>query len=155
VPFAKAFIHSGTQYLPTGDIGIFAGGELFPVDRISDTIILYGAKIHAADVEATVLDDPQARDVRAAAAFATDDGRRERLVLLCEIDRRSAGTPAHARLAEYVPNRIAEIHGVVPTVKFVTYGSLPRTSSGKIKRAASRAQFLCGEARLLRIEAGV
>lgn len=155
VPFADAFVHGNTRYLPTGDIGIFAGGALYPVDRISDTIILYGTKIHAADVEATVLDDPQAREVRAAAAFAMDDGRRERLVVLCEIDRRMAGTSAHARLAEHLPKRIAEIHGVVPTVEFVAYGSLPRTSSGKIKRAASRANFLCGEFRLLMAEADV
>ena len=155
IPFANAFVRGGMRYLPTGDIGIFADGELFPVDRISDTIILYGTKLHAADVEATVLDDPQASEVRAAAAFATDDGRREKLVLLCEIDRRAAGTPAHARLAECLPKRIGEIHGVVPTVEFVAYGSLPRTSSGKIKRADSKAKFLCGEARLLMVEEGV
>lgn len=149
VPFPELFSESGTAYLPTGDIGAFADGELYVVDRLRDFLILYGAKIHAADVEATALDE--AAEIRAACAFAADDGTRERLVVLCEADRRvlAAGTAA---LASRLARRIAEAHGVVPVVRFAVHGALPRTSSGKIQHAASRTKFLSGELGLHKVE---
>lgn len=144
-PFADAFSVEGVRYLPTGDIGRFVDGDLYPIDRISDTVILYGAKLHAADIEATVLDDPQGGDIRAAAAFSVDNGLREKLVVLCELDRRVLKAATPAALAERVRVRISEAHGVVPQVEFVLYGSLPRTSSGKVQRSVTRTKFLSGE----------
>jgi acyl-CoA synthetase (AMP-forming)/AMP-acid ligase II len=151
-PFADVFVHGGAEYLPTGDIGAFVDGELFPIDRISDIIILFGANIHAADVEATALDDPEAPDVRAAAAFAVDDGNREKLVLLCELDRQAFRTFEHGALAEYLRKRVAEEHGVVPLIGFVVYGTLPRTSSGKIQRSASRRSLLSDDPPIIRVD---
>ncbi len=144
-PFADVFAHEGANYLPTGDIGLIVDHELFPIDRISDIIILFGANIHASDVEATVLDDPLSGEIRAAVAFAVDDGSRERLVLLCELDRRSAKTVDHTALAEHLRKCIAEEHGVIPLVGFVLYGTLPRTSSGKVQRMASKRKLLSGQ----------
>ena len=151
-PFESAFLHAGAEYLPTGDIGAFVDGELFPIDRISDIIILFGANIHATDVEATVMDDPQAPDIRAAVAFAADDGSREKLVVLCELDRQAFRGSDHAALAEYLRKRVAEAHGVVPLVGFVLYGTLPRTSSGKIQRSASKRKLLSEEAPVIKVD---
>ncbi|HEX4294099.1 MAG TPA: AMP-binding protein [Rhizomicrobium sp.] len=141
-PFPGLFAEDGKTWLATGDIGAFADGELLVVDRLGDFMILYGAKVHAADIEATVLDDP---DLRAAAAFAADDGTRERLVVLCETDRRTLAALDRSAAGERLSRRVAEAHGVVPTIGFVAYGELPRTSSGKIQRFASRTKFLSGE----------
>ena len=148
VPFADIFAESGTIYLPTGDIGALVDGELYVVDRLGDFLILYGAKIHAADVEATARDE--AAEIRAACAFAADDGAREQLVVLCEVDRRALA--AAAALAPRLARRIAEAHGVVPQVHFAAHGALPRTSSGKIQRAAGRTKFLSGELGLHKVE---
>jgi len=151
-PFANVFTHAGTDYLPTGDIGAFVDGELFPIDRISDIIILFGANIHATDVEATLLDDPQAPDIRAAVAFAADDGSREKLVVLCELDRQAFRASDHAALADHLRKRVAEAHGVVPLVGFVPYGTLPRTSSGKVQRSASRRNLLSGQIPMIKVD---
>jgi acyl-CoA synthetase (AMP-forming)/AMP-acid ligase II len=153
-PFAELFFRGGKTYLPTGDVGAILDGALFPIDRIKDIIILYGAKIHAADVEATVLDDPQAEDVRAVVAFSVDEGQREKLVVLCEIDRHARKRPDQTLLREHLRKRVADAHGAVALVELVAYGTLPRTSSGKIQRAASRLNFVSGALRLLKAEAG-
>ncbi len=154
VPFANSFTDVERTFLATGDIGTFVDGELYPIDRINDVIILYGAKIHAADVEVTVLDAPEAADIRAAAAFAIDDGKRENLALICELDRHALKSADRAALAEHLRKRVAEAHGVVPSVVFVAYGALPRTSSGKIQRAMSKINFLSEFSTLTRVEPG-
>lgn len=151
-PFPNVFRHGGAEYLPTGDIGAFVGRELFPIDRISDIIILFGANIHAADVEATALDDPQASNVRVAAAFAVDDGNREKLVLLCELDRQAFKASEHRTLADHLRKRVAEEHGAVPLIGFVAYGTLPRTSSGKVQRSASRRKLLSDDPPVIKVD---
>jgi acyl-CoA synthetase (AMP-forming)/AMP-acid ligase II len=151
VPFPDTFTCDGQDFLPTGDIGVLSDGELFPIDRLSDTIIVYGANIHAADVEATILDDPGAADVRAAAAFAADDGSREKLVVLCELERRASVGERMAVLEKRLASRVAEAHGILPQIGLVAYGSLPRTSSGKIQRRSSRTEFLSGRIKFLSV----
>ncbi len=139
-PFAEAFVEDGRRWIPTGDIGAIVDGELVVVDRLGDFLVLYGAKLHAADVEATALEDAA---IRAAAAFAVDDGTSERLPVLCEMDRRALAMLDGAT-DERLSRRIAETHGVVPEIGFVLYGTLPRTSSGKLQRFACKTKFLSG-----------
>jgi acyl-CoA synthetase (AMP-forming)/AMP-acid ligase II len=146
-------LNAGKQYLPTGDIGAFVDGEFFPIDRISDIIILFGANIHATDIEATVLDDSGSTDIRSAVAFAVDDGNREKLVVLCELDRQAFRASDQGAMAERLRKRIAEVHGVVPLVGFVLYGALPRTSSGKIQRSASKRMLLSDQAPMIKVDA--
>jgi acyl-CoA synthetase (AMP-forming)/AMP-acid ligase II len=128
------------RFLPTGDIGALVNGELVPIDRISDTIILYGTKIHAADMEAAVMEQAEEFGLHAAVAFAVDDGAREQAVVLCERGRR----PGRVGAADALAAAVAAAFGVVPIVGLVPHGSLPRTSSGKLQRHAARTQYLSG-----------
>ncbi len=148
VPFEAAFTsQEGERLLPTGDVGALAGGEIAIVDRIKDIVAVYGRKLHAVDVEDTVLGEPGA-EVVAAAAFAVPVDGRETLALLCEIRTRDlAGLDRTARMAQ-LRDRVAQAHGVVPVVGLLTHGALPRTSSGKIQRQRARALFLTGGLRL-------
>ena len=57
-----------------------------------------------------------------------------------------------AATAEYFRKRIAEEHGVVPLLGFVAYGTLPRTSSGKVQRAASRKKLLFGQMPMIMVD---
>ena len=141
-PFDTLVRAGGQSHLPTGDIGTLIDGELFVVDRLKDILVLYGAKLHAADVEAIALDHDAG--LRAAAAFAVDDGRRERLIVVCEIGRRELAATLSAARGDAIAKRIAQAHGVVPAVHLVAYGELPRTSSGKVQRFAARTKFLSG-----------
>lgn len=147
-PFEAAFTAAdGVRLLPTGDVGALAGGEIAIIDRIKDIVAVYGRKLHAVDVEDTVLSEP-ATEVVAAAAFAVPVDGRETLALLCEIRTRDlAALDRTARMAQ-LRDRVAQAHGVVPVVGLLTHGALPRTSSGKIQRQRTRALFLGGALRL-------
>ena len=142
VPFDNILAENGQTYLRTGDLGTFIDGELMVVDRIKDILVLYGAKHHAMDIEMSALDSHP--DIRAAAAFAVDDGQRERLVVLCEIDRRKLAAVERPAFTRDVAKSISEAIGVLPTVEMLAYGDLPRTSSGKIQRFAAKTKFLSG-----------
>ncbi|MFM9860462.1 AMP-binding protein [Pseudoxanthobacter sp. M-2] len=148
VPFEAAFTSAdGLRLLPTGDVGALSGGELAIIDRIKDIVAVYGRKLHAVDVEDTVLSEP-GTEVVAAAAFAVPVDGRESLALLCEIRTRDlAALDRTARMAQ-LRDRVAQAHGVVPVVGLLTHGALPRTSSGKIQRQRTRALFLGGELRI-------
>lgn len=141
-PFENMLVENGRSYLRTGDLGTFVDGELIVVDRIKDILVLYGAKHHAVDIEMSALDSHP--DIRAAAAFAVDDGQRERLVVLCELDRRKLATIEHSAFTRDIAKHISEAIGVLPAVETIAYGDLPRTSSGKIQRFAAKTKFLSG-----------
>jgi len=148
VPFEAAFTAAdGVRLLPTGDVGALAGGEIAIIDRIKDIVAVYGRKLHAVDVEDTVLSEP-GTEVVAAAAFAMPVDGRETLALLCEIRTRDlAALDRTARMAQ-LRDRVAQAHGIVPVVGLLTHGALPRTSSGKIQRQRARTLFLGGALRL-------
>jgi acyl-CoA synthetase (AMP-forming)/AMP-acid ligase II len=148
VPFEAAFTTAdGMRLLPTGDVGAMVDGELAIIDRIKDIVAVYGRKLHAVDVEDTVLSEP-GTPIVAAAAFSVADHGRESLALLCEIRTRDlAGLDRVAVMAD-LRDRVAQAHGLVPVVGLLTHGALPRTSSGKIQRQRARALFHSGGLRL-------
>ncbi len=147
-PFAAAFTApDGLRLLPTSDVGALVGGELAIIDRIKDIVAVYGRKLHAVDVEDTVLGAPSTVVVAAAAFSLPVDGR-ESLALLCEVRARDLGNVDGAALMAGLRDKVAEAHGVVPVVGLLTHGALPRTSSGKIQRQRARALFLAGGLRL-------
>ncbi len=135
-PFAGMIAESDRLFLRTGDIGAMVAGQLVPLDRLKDVVVVYGRKIHAADIEATVME--AAPDMLGCAAFGIEASESERLIVLCEVRRNDMARTDIAPLRQLV----AEAHGVVPDIRLVLPGSLVRTSSGKIARYASKAQFL-------------
>ena len=145
-PFPEAFTDAaGARFIRTGDVGAILDGELVPIDRIKDIIILYGQKLHAADVEASLLAHPLAADLVAACAFAVDGANGAQLILLCEMDRRAFKAGGAGELAPKLAKLVAEAYGALPRLSIFPYGSLPRTSSGKIQRLKSKADWLSGE----------
>ncbi|MDY7093378.1 MAG: amino acid adenylation domain-containing protein [Acidobacteriota bacterium] len=143
-------------YLRTGDLGFLESGELFLTGRLKDLIILRGRNIHPQDVEEIAgAADPRLA-VGAAAAFGVDrEGRGEGLVVVQELDR------GHRRMAQELqdggspelPRRLAEEVarglGAAATVVLVPPASIPRTSSGKVRRGECRRRYLAGELTVL------
>jgi acyl-CoA synthetase (AMP-forming)/AMP-acid ligase II len=117
--------------LRTGDLG-FTGedGELHVTGRIKALLIVNGRKIHAEDIERTVVESHRHGWPGGVAAVAVDNGQHEELVVFQEVTR-TDGVERAVRLA------IAERHGLpVRDVVLLRPGRLPRTSSGKIRRNA-------------------
>jgi acyl-CoA synthetase (AMP-forming)/AMP-acid ligase II len=141
VPWEGTIEQDGRRFVPTGDTGAISDGELVVLDRIKDVIAIHGRKLHAVDVEHVVMDGA-AGVIVAAAAFAVPSERGERLVTLCEVSARDIKHLDRAELKQSLCAVVGTALGVVPEIVLLRHGALPRTSSGKIKRHASRAEYL-------------
>jgi acyl-CoA synthetase (AMP-forming)/AMP-acid ligase II/acyl carrier protein len=133
-------------FMRSGDLGFVCDDELFVVGRLKDVIIVGGRNHYPHDIEATVasIDAPLVKG--ACAAFSVRRDERERVVVVAEM------LPARSRLgvdiadiARAIRSAIASEHGIPAEVALVDRKSVPKTSSGKLQRAACRASFERGE----------
>ncbi|OBK77358.1 AMP-binding protein [Mycobacterium sp. 1164985.4] len=127
----------GGPWLRTGDLGFVHGGELFIVGRIKDLLIIRGRNHYPEDIEATVQEVTRGR----AAAIAVPVDGSERLVTVVELKKPAdLDEDTMRRLATIkadVTAAISNAHGVsVEDIVLVPAGSIPTTTSGKIRRAA-------------------
>ena len=130
------------EWLVSGDTGFLHAGELYLYGRHKDMIVLRGCNYAPQDVE-QILDTVPGVRTGCCAAFGVvpSQGDGEQLVVLVEgRRRRAAGSDELAALAT---QRITDRIGLVPAdVVILEPGTLPRTSSGKIRRAAARYRYL-------------
>jgi fatty acid CoA ligase FadD21 len=129
-------------WLRTGDLGFISEGELFIVGRIKDLLIIRGRNHYPEDIEATV----QGITLGRVAAISVPLDSTEKLVTVIELKRRGDSTlEAMHWLSEIksdVMSAISNAHGLnVGDLVLVTPGSIPTTTSGKIRRAACVEQY--------------
>lgn len=133
-------------WLRTGDLGAIFDGELYITGRLKDTIIIDGRNIYPNDIEATVEEAHVAIAAHRLAAFAVDTGEGEGLVVVAEQHREAEG--ANRRMDDIVAaaRHAVSLQHAVTLHDFVLVHphTVPRTSSGKIARQATRAQYLEG-----------
>ncbi len=139
----RGFLETGEgPFLRTGDLGSLHEGELYLTGRIKDIIILRGTKHHSEDLECTAERSHPALRSQRSAAFSVDGEENERLVVVQETDSPSEEIAQAIRAAVTARHEI-----VLDSLVFVPVGSLPRTSSGKIRRRECRALYLEGRLR--------
>ncbi|WP_439597762.1 AMP-binding protein [Falsiroseomonas sp.] len=133
----------GAHWLRSGDIGAMTEAGLVILDRIKDTIIAHGRKIYAADAEAAAFEaaGPQ---LAAAAAIGLPGPEGDRLVLLCEIPLAERRGLELASLCRRIAEQVGQRCGLLPEVALLGSGTLPRTTSGKIRHQAARQAWLEG-----------
>ncbi|PYP93195.1 MAG: non-ribosomal peptide synthetase [Candidatus Angelobacter sp. Gp1-AA117] len=137
-----------TRFLRTGDLGFSAGQQLFITGRLKDLIILHGRNLYPHDIELTVQQCHSSLRFGAGAAFAIEVNGQEVLAVINEIERHSE-VPPEMLFAEIRKAVLLE-HGIqVYTVALLKPGSIPKTTSGKIKRATCRAALLAEEMEVL------
>jgi acyl-CoA synthetase (AMP-forming)/AMP-acid ligase II len=132
------------DWLDTGDLGFFYEGDLYIAGRAKDLIIIRGRNYAPQEMEELLLDVEGVRKGCAVAVSTMIEGEGEQLIILAEKD------PRHKRPDEEV---IAEINHCILTgislrprdVELLESGTLPRTSSGKLRRSEALRQFLAGE----------
>lgn len=128
-------------WLRTGDSGFFFEGELFVIGRIKDLLIVYGRNHSPDDIEASVQEITHGRCV----AIAVPDRQTEKLVVIFEAKKRDGDPEAAEKLAEVkrdVTSAISNSHGLsVADLVAVPPGSIPITTSGKVRRAACVEQY--------------
>ncbi|MGC4986788.1 amino acid adenylation domain-containing protein [Streptomyces sp. DT193] len=136
--------HEGRHFLRTGDLGFQYGTELYVNGRIKDLIIVRGRNFYPPDIEMTAERAHPLLHPGRGAALAVDDGTSEQIVLVHEVVRgfRQEDGPA---VAAAVREAVTAEHGLaLADVVLVHTGKIPRTSSGKVRRAECRARWLAG-----------
>ncbi|OBF79732.1 acyl-CoA synthetase [Mycobacterium sp. 852002-51163_SCH5372311] len=127
----------GEPWLRTGDLGFFSDGELFIMGRIKDLLIVYGRNHSPDDIEATIQEITRGR----CAAIAVPDRETEKLVAIIEF-RHNGDSPEVASnklvaVKREVASAVSNSHGLgVADLVVVAPGSIPITTSGKVRRAA-------------------
>ncbi len=129
-------------WLRTGDLGFFHEGELFIIGRIKDLLIVYGRNHSPDDIEATIQVITRGRCV----AIAVPDDGIEKLVAIAELkDRREVGEDLFQKFASVkndVTSAISTSHGLsIADLVLVPPGSIPITTSGKVRRRACVEQY--------------
>ena len=123
-------------WLRTGDSGFFSKGELFIIGRIKDLLIVYGRNHAPDDIEATIQEITAGR----CAAIAVPDRGVEKLVAIIELKKRGDSdeevTDRLRVVKREVTSAISKSHGLsVADLVLVSPGSIPITTSGKIRRS--------------------
>jgi len=124
-------------WLRTGDLGFISDGELFIVGRIKDLLIVHGRNHSPDDIELTVQEITGGR----VAAISVSEGHTEKLVAVIELKKRD-DSPAEAAekmrmVRQEVASAIFNAHGLgVGDLVLVAPGSIPITTSGKVRRAS-------------------
>ena len=138
-------------WLDTGDLGFVLGGELHLCGRAKEVVILRGQNHAPQEFEDALEGLAGVRTGCAAAVgFVPQGGEGEELLLL--VERAGEEVPqadgaGHA-LDEQIRGRVVERTGVRPhTVLLLAPGTLPRTSSGKLRRGEALRQLQAGELR--------
>jgi len=127
---------NGHRFLRTGDMGFVHHGQLFVLGRLNDAIVLRGQKWYPEDLEATAAECHPALARGKGAAFL-DDKEEQQLIVVCEVDRRSAAELEE--VASSIRRAIWTAHGLrVSKIVLTTLNAVPRTSSGKVQRRVCR-----------------
>jgi acyl-CoA synthetase (AMP-forming)/AMP-acid ligase II len=133
-------------WLDTGDLGFLHGGELYLTGRAKDVVILRGRNHSPEEIERAVEGVSGVRTgCVAAASWLPEDAPGEVLALFVEAARQASpaerrALPEACRAAVLAATGLA-VDRVIPLVP----GTLPRTSSGKIRRAEALRLYLAGE----------
>ncbi|KAA1251686.1 AMP-binding protein [Mycobacterium simiae] len=124
-------------WLRTGDLGVISDGELFIMGRIKDLLIVDGRNHYPDDIEATIQEITGGR----VAAISVPDDITEQLVAIIELKRRGASAEEAMLKLRSVKHEVAfaisRSHSLrVADLVLVSPGSIPITTSGKIRRSA-------------------
>lgn len=131
--------HGGQRWLRTGDLGFLHGGQLFVTGRIKDLIIVRGHNIYPQDIERTIEGEVDAVRKGRVAAFAVTGGTGEGVGVAAEVSRSMQKLVAPQALVDALNAAVSEVFGEpLSVVVLLNPGSLPKTSSGKLQRAACR-----------------
>jgi acyl-CoA synthetase (AMP-forming)/AMP-acid ligase II len=130
-------------FLRTGDLGFLNEGELYITGRLKDLIICDGNNHYPHDIERTVEICHPAIPPAGSAAFSVSNSVGERVVIIVEIELN-----LEVRAEEVIKSirkAVAMHHDLhVDDIRFIRAGTIPRTTSGKIKHYVCKTNYMAG-----------
>ncbi len=133
-------------WLRTGDLGYLAGGELFVCGRAKDLIIVHGKNYYPQDVERVASEVHGIRPDQCV-AFARQGRDGEECVVVAEC----LGGVDLAVVASQVKQRVrSELGLAVAELVVIKKSTLPKTSSGKVRRRETKARLDMGTLELVK-----
>lgn len=131
------------RYLRTGDLGFLEHSQLFLTGRLKDLIIIAGKNYYPHDIERTVeTSHPLLRPGAGAAFSIIDDNSNERLVTVQEA-RRGSSEQEVGSIAAAIRQAVWDAYELpVYAIVIIKWGSIYKTSSGKIQRHTCKQAFL-------------
>jgi fatty-acyl-CoA synthase len=128
-------------WLHTGDLGYIAGGQLFVCGRTKDLIIHQGRKYHPPDLESAIADLPGVRTSGVVVFGINRIDDDDEVVAVLE----ARASAASDDVVEQVRRRVRETAGLeLDHVVVAPPGTIPRTTSGKVRRVETRERFEAG-----------
>jgi acyl-CoA synthetase (AMP-forming)/AMP-acid ligase II len=129
-------------FLRTGDCGFTDGGELFVVGRLKDVVVVRGRNLYAHDIEFTASGAHPLLRGETAACFGATEDEAESFVVVLEMPRTTPPAVAAAARAAVIRDITSAYQAAPKDVAIVRRGSIPRTTSGKVRRFAARDSYL-------------
>lgn len=146
----------GLTFLRTGDLGFIHEGGLYISGRLKDLIIIAGRNHDPADIEHTACASHPAIRPSGSAAFQIEIGEEAKLVVAVELERTSgvesdaealaqegASAISSSTVTRCIRDAVSGSHDLaVHEVVLLRPASLPKTSSGKIQRHATKMAWM-------------
>ena len=131
-------------WVDSGDRAYRADGEIYVTGRVKDIIIKGGRNLYPHEVEELAARADGIRKGCIVAFGLTDEATgTEKLVVVAETRERDAAR--RASLASAVTDLVSRGLGLPPDrVELIPPGSIPKTSSGKLRREETRQLYLAG-----------
>jgi 1-acyl-sn-glycerol-3-phosphate acyltransferase len=143
-PEATAEMTREGGFLDSGDLAFALDGEIHIAGRSKDLIIKGGRNLVPQEVEEVVADVPGVRR-GCVVAFGVPHATLGTESLVVVAETRTENATGRDALAAAVTERVTDAIGLPPdVVELVAPGTVPKTSSGKIQRQATRALYLAG-----------
>ena len=144
-PAGRAHGENESPWVNSGDRAYRADGEFYVTGRVKDIIIKGGRNLYPHEVEELAA---RAEGLRKGCivAFGIKDesSGTEKLVIVAEVRERDSRK--HPAIAAAVTEQVSRGLGLPPDrVELLPPGSIPKTSSGKLRREETKQLFLSGD----------
>ncbi|HLO48315.1 MAG TPA: AMP-binding protein [Kamptonema sp.] len=145
---AEAFtakLDSQGSFLRTGDLGFILDGELYITGRIKDAIVIRGRNYYPQDIEQAAIESHEALSPNSAAAFSVTVDGEAQIIVVAEVKRTAIKHLDSEVVTANIRKSVVTVCEVpLHTIVLLKPGTIPKTSSGKIRRLACQNDFLAG-----------
>ncbi|MBQ4862211.1 non-ribosomal peptide synthase/polyketide synthase [Pseudoalteromonas sp. MMG013] len=130
----------------TGDLGFTHNNELFIAGRLKDLLIIRGQNFYPQDLEwCAQSSHPELQKGGCAAISFSDEHGQEKLTLVAEVSRKAVRNKQYQSMTDAIKQAISsEFELSVENVVLLKPGASLKTSSGKIRRRATKEAYLQG-----------